>query len=94
MTIREKVARALRHARLEDDDADVAIGAFIAAAAEQGWHMRPDEATETMRLAGRQNSGDERGRTSGPEDSMQLAWRGMGQAAPTFEWEQPSKTNA
>ena len=42
MTIREKVALALRHASLEDDDVDVAITAFLAAAAEQGWHMRRD----------------------------------------------------
>ena len=42
MTIREKVALALHHARLEDDDVDIAITAFLAAAAEQGWHMRRD----------------------------------------------------
>ena len=50
MTIREKVALALHHARLEDDDVDIAITAFLAAAAEQGWHLWPDRATEEVGL--------------------------------------------
>ncbi len=31
--------------------ADAAITAFLAAAAEEGWHMRPDEATREMVIA-------------------------------------------
>ncbi len=51
MTIRERVTTALRHTALDDDIVDVvdaAITAFLEAAAEEGWHMRPDEATEEM----------------------------------------------
>lgn len=32
-------------------DADAAITAFLEAAAAEGWHMRPDEATEEMKIA-------------------------------------------
>ena len=59
MSIREKVARAINRTttshqplahdgRLSDKQAAAAIAAFLEAAAEQGWHMRPDEATEEM----------------------------------------------
>ena len=49
MTIREKVARAMELSMKYD--VDIAINAFLAAAAEQGWHMRPDEATADMKHA-------------------------------------------
>lgn len=57
MTIREKVAKALHRAgynpQIEEPGlTTAAINVFLAAAAEQGWHMRPDEATEEMDAAG------------------------------------------
>ena len=83
MTIREKVALALRYAKLEDDDVDVAVTAFLEAAAEPdeqtgiSWHMRPDEATGAMQEAGMGEDGP-----NCPEPS----WRAMCNAAPEFEW--------
>ena len=61
-SIRETVARAICRAGCDRKDcpchyadgdqeikeATAAITAFLKAAAEQGWHMRPDEATEEM----------------------------------------------
>jgi hypothetical protein len=35
--------------------ADAAITAFLKAAAEQGWHMRPDRATKEMKIVGRES---------------------------------------
>ncbi len=35
-----------------DEIATIAITTFLKAAAEQGWHMRPDEATDEMDTAG------------------------------------------
>ena len=47
MTILERVARAISEGVGLDIPsnkiADIAITAFLEAAAEQGWHMRPDE---------------------------------------------------
>ncbi len=63
------------------------IRKFLEAAGARGWHMRPDEATEVMLQAGIENSGDERGRTAGPENSMQLMWRAMCHVAPELEWD-------
>lgn len=67
MTIREKVAQAIRQKTAEIDHrpdvvqpdpmwfahefATATITAFLEAAAEQGWNMRPDEATEEMQMA-------------------------------------------
>ncbi len=56
MTIRERVAQALRATdgdrpdpgQLFDHLAATAITALLEAAAEEGWHMRRDEATEEM----------------------------------------------
>ncbi len=58
--------------------ADAAITAFLVAAAEQGWHMRPDEATEEMAVAGcrHENMGDMAGR-----------YGAMLAASPEFEWD-------
>ena len=53
--------------------ADSTITAFLEAAAEQGWHMRPDDATEEMintRIV-----------------SEEIAYRAMNAAAPKFEWD-------
>ena len=80
MTIREKVALALRHARLEEDDVDVAITAFLEAAAEDGWHMRPDEATEEMAQQGKLEWWKHEG-------SVEDVYRAMHAAAPEFEWD-------
>ncbi len=77
MTIREKVALALHHARLEDDDVDIAINTFLQAAAEEGWHMRPDEATLSMQLAIRDM----------PPNEPSQTYRAMLAAAPKFEWD-------
>ena len=47
MTIAQKVARAINGANYGGKGI-AAITAFLEAAAEQGWHMRPDEATPGM----------------------------------------------
>ena len=66
MTIPEKVARAIcqvgcdrencpcDYANQDQEIKEAAAGitAFLEAAAEKGWHMRPDEATEEMLSAG------------------------------------------
>lgn len=54
-----------------------AINTFLETAAEQGWHMRPDEVTEEMDTAG-----------SGWcwHDAPPKCWRDMTKAAPKFEW--------
>lgn len=54
--------------------AAAAINAFLAAAAEEGWHMRPDEATEEMIVAG------------GNHDHVGDGYEAMHNAAPKFEW--------
>ncbi len=58
------------------EHATAAITAFLEAAAEQGWHMRPDEATEEMA-------------ESGPMVPIwaKNAWQAMCEAAPKFEWD-------
>ena len=75
MTIPTKVARAIDDARFSssfDAQATAAINAFLAAAAEEGWHMRPDEATEEMvKVSG----------SYCPE-----TYRAMLAASPKFEW--------
>ena len=90
MTIREKVARAIdpgafkEQVRSSHDRrplakmvATAAITAFLEAAAEEGWHMRPDEATGAMEEAGMGEDGP-----NWPVPS----WRAMCKAAPEFEW--------
>ncbi len=59
------------------EKADI-INAFLAVAAEKGWHMRPDEATEEMAHAARHSPIGED--CLGPYHAM-LA------AAPEFKWE-------
>jgi hypothetical protein len=60
-------------------EATAAITAFLAAAAEEGWHMRPDEATEEMTEAGW--DADTRLNT----DPMKAVYHAMLAAAPEFE---------
>lgn len=92
MTIREKVARAIdpeawrfwdwgemERQRCDETLAitDDVITAFLEAAAERGWHMRPDEATEEM---------VKRGSVLHP-DFNRARYRAMLAAAPKFEWD-------
>lgn len=108
--IQEVVARAfLADAGLDYDDRSVemqevvkkrakaCIIAFLEAAAEQGWHMRPDEATEEMRIA---NCELDCGyavchkAVGGPQcvnhgerrKYSDESWTVMSAAAPKFEW--------
>ena len=80
MTIRKEVSRAIQRGRgraasLEAQRiTDIAIPAFLEAAARQGWHMQPDEATEEM--AGVVMVGTEK-----------FIYRAMLAAAPEFEWD-------
>ena len=89
MNILEKVAWAIcDHSPAEltgdlakyDSAATAAITAFLEAAAEQGWHIQPDEATEEMvkavKLGGWQSQD----------------YHTMQAAAPKFEWDK--KTSA
>ncbi len=61
------------------DEGSAAIKTFLEAAAEQGWHMRPDEATEKMLYAGPQ--AQSRGNVGRDR------YRSMLAAAPEFEWD-------
>ena len=72
--------------------AHAAITAFLAAAAEQGWHMRPDEATEQMIYMAEGIS--DFILPAGFENTRQRRWAEMksaldeaNDAAPEFEWE-------
>ena len=57
--------------------ATAAINAFLAAAAEDGWHMRPDSVTEDMLNAW----------AKAPGRINQAVYRAMLAAAPEFEWD-------
>ncbi len=61
------------------------ITAFLKDAAADGWHLRPDEATEGMGEAGVKASGAGDMITGGPDDAYQLVWRAMGRVAPVYE---------
>lgn len=58
--------------------AEAAITTFLEAAAKQGWHMLPNEATEKMAIAGcnHENLGDRAGQ-----------YLAMCKAAPKFNWQ-------
>lgn len=79
MTIREKVARALMDEGFVGlGIEDIAIIAFLEAAAEDGWHIWPDEATEEMlnscpQAQSRGNVGRDR-------------YRALRAASPEFKW--------
>lgn len=82
MNIREKVARAVVAKQMEDShvtgfslgEAIAAIDAFLAAAAEKGWHMRPDQVTREMMIVGIRRS-----------PAPQQVYEDMHNAAPKFE---------
>ncbi len=90
-SIREAVARAVVAKQMENhdvrgtslDEADAAITAFLEAAAEQGWHMRPDEATVKMRVAASESA------VQPPKDGSraQTTYGAMLAAAPPFDLE-------
>ncbi len=65
-------------------NAAVAIETFLEAAAEKGWHMRPDEATEEMLLAGSKPLYTEGRFLKG---ALYAHWKAMLAAAPEFEWD-------
>lgn len=82
MNIHGKVALALRRAvtkhqpyayevMISDKLATAAITAFLKAAAENSWHMRPDEPTGEM----------------ADYPTARVIWREMLAAAPKFEWD-------
>ncbi len=106
MSIREKVSAALKEKTgagfVGLGIADTAINAFLAAAAEQGWHMRPDEATEEMINGAAQTRkmqavnaamtlaqihGAKFEATSWHDSALADAYRAMHAAAPKFEWD-------
>ncbi len=60
------------------------ITAFLEDAAKDGFHLRPDTATEAMSLAGIKASPNGM-TTGGPEDAYQHVWRAMGRVAPVYE---------
>jgi hypothetical protein len=59
------------------------ITVFLEAAAEQGWHMRPDMATEKMWRAGKREPFLESDLSTGHPEKL---YRAMLEAAPKFEW--------
>ena len=79
MNIRTKVARAIGEANHGRQGHD-AITAFLEAAAEEGWHMRPDEATEGMENAGFTT-------VAASNNPIKRSYRAMLAAAPEFEWD-------
>ena len=68
--------------------ADAAITAFLEAAAEQGWHMRPDVATEQMLFKAHKAQvwSPELGPSIGASQDR-AKWQAMNAAAPKFEWD-------
>ena len=79
--------------RGRSDMATAAIEAFLAAAAEEGWHMRPDEATEEMGEAWAklaldriQKAVEGEMRTVGMVKGAKENYLAMLAAAPEFEW--------
>ena len=78
--------------------ATAAIHAFLAAATEEGWHMRPDEATPTMLAAAAKTPVKTKGRSRAPlyiyleevnlnMQHFEKARCAMLAAAPKFEWD-------
>lgn len=64
----------------------LAIDTFLADAAERGWRMVPDEATEEMVLKGARNIGQTM-RTPNHIERAKSCHRTMLAAAPKFEWD-------
>ncbi len=113
MNIREKVARAIYKVYGEDEDptemglemasfeAAAAINTFLKAAAEQGWHMRPDEATIGMIIANceldcgyavchKALGGPKCVNHDGKRKYSVESWETMIAAAPEFKWKDDS----
>ena len=69
--------------------ARAAVEAFLEAAAEQGWHMRPDEATKEMILNGDEAhwKTHEDGTQMKIRPETNIVYRTMLAAAPKFEWD-------
>ena len=94
-SIREAVARAIgatiKYPHIPDNAqhllAAATITAFLKAAAEQGWHMRPDEATEAMALQGARDIGKTIRIEKKHIERSKSCHRVMNQAAPEFEWD-------
>jgi len=63
---------------LTDDIIVIAITTFLRAAAKEGWHMRPDEATYKMIV--------EADRLRAPNAFMEDRYRAMLAAAEPFKW--------
>ncbi len=86
MNVLEKVARVLYVGADESylSNANGAINTFLVTAAKQGWHMRPDEATEHMKEAGWNTQMPQPWEE--PHFKMSEVWKGMTIAAPEFEW--------
>lgn len=106
MNIREKVAQAIDDETFDRFDTFTVINqvvtAFLAAAAEEGWHMRRDEATENMVLQAAKTPGMKAvdgaitiasvhgfklQPTSWHDSPIADAYRAMLAAAPKFEWD-------
>ena len=60
------------------DEAVAAVETFLQIAAERGWHIRPDEATEEMVIEAFGSDGAQLWRDT--------AWQAMIAAAPEFKW--------
>ena len=86
MTIREKVARAPHPLRLSHSSTTAVINAFLAAAAEEGWEMTPDQPTESMLKWGARDIGKSMRETNHIERAKSC-YRAMLAAAPEFEWD-------
>lgn len=105
-SIRDAVAQALYDLEVEaptdspgpdehwlnySDEAHTAIVAFLEAAAERGWHMRPDEATQEM--AHTANGFDYTSEYTMEQDGNLIGrYRTMLAAAPEFEVDDPPAT--
>ncbi len=88
MNIREKVERAIADEAFDRFDTSIlvalVINAFLTAAAEEGWHMRPDEATGNMTEEGVGHYGE----ADKIHDDVAEIYRTMLAAAPEFEWKE------
>ena len=103
MSIRDQVRNAIfRYEPFSDKQATAAINAFLAAAAEEGWRMAKDEATEEMINGAAQTRkmqavnaamtlaqihGAKFEATSWHDSALADAYRAMHAAAPEFEWD-------
>ncbi len=89
MSIRKQVTQTVTEKTHGSKSAivDATITAFLKAAAKQGRHMVPDEATPAMIEVGIRCAHGQGMITSGPDSAFQLVWRAMVAEADKFEWE-------